>query len=510
MGSGRDNVTLIEMAGPEGTGGPVPMPPEVSLLGYQRQLVESPDRFTWSCWSRQTGKSFTLSLRRVVRAMKRRKTQILLSAGMRQCRELMLKVQQHCHAMRVVAEVEPVDGKDGTQIRLPGGVRVIALPARPETVRGYTGDVLLDEFAMHRNDREIWAAIFPSILRGQGEIDIASTPKGKANLFYELGQNDSFRRSTLTLPQAIAQGLDIDMQTLRKAMGDEDLFRQEFLCEFLDETDAFMPYGVIAACEDSQVEKDVDWAALRASQADVYAGVDVARKRDLTVVWLWRRHEATAGQRGQVTGNSGPALHRRDTSRTGGQAARGTLGSGRAAESQPGAAVPHPATALTAQAWTLRCVGVIEMAATPFRQQQEMIRRVLELRCVRRCCIDATGMGWSLAEWAQEVFGQGRVEAVVFTAGLKAQMASQLRRLAEEQRLAIPAGEESIRNDWHSVRRSTNANGGLRLDAARSESGHADRFWAAALGAYAAETGATGPLEYATTGQPRFSRRGMW
>lgn len=34
--------------------------------------------------------------------------------------------------------------------------RIIGLPANPETARGFTGDVLLDEFAMHAFDREIW------------------------------------------------------------------------------------------------------------------------------------------------------------------------------------------------------------------------------------------------------------------------------------------------------------------------------------------------------------------
>ncbi len=115
-----------------------------------------------------------------------------------------------------------------------------------------------------------------------------------------------------------------------------------------------------------------------------------------------------------------------------------------------------------------------------------------------------------MAEWAQERFGSGRVEPVVFTAGLKAQMASQLRRLAEEGRLRIPAGDDSIRNDWHSVRRSTNANGGLRLDAAHGQAGHADRFWAAALGAHAVQDGPAGPVEYSGAGTLRWARRGAW
>lgn len=42
----------------------------INLLPYQRLAVENPARFTWNCWARQTGKSFTFSLRRVLRGVR--------------------------------------------------------------------------------------------------------------------------------------------------------------------------------------------------------------------------------------------------------------------------------------------------------------------------------------------------------------------------------------------------------------------------------------------------------
>ncbi|MEP0844832.1 MAG: hypothetical protein HRF43_19195, partial [Phycisphaerae bacterium] len=87
--------------------------PVIPLLAYQRADVESEARFRWCCWSRQTGKSFTKSLRRLLRGMLRRRNQILLSAGERQSRELMLKVRQHCRALNIAASEsgpEPFEG----------------------------------------------------------------------------------------------------------------------------------------------------------------------------------------------------------------------------------------------------------------------------------------------------------------------------------------------------------------------------------------------------------------
>jgi len=236
--------------------------PFLPLLPYQRSAVDSNARFRWCCWSRQTGKSFTHALRRILRGLRRQRNQIFLSASERQSRELMHKARQHCHTLQVACRHCNNTYFDDTsfkqlEIELPNGVRVIALAANPHTVRGFTGDVFLDEFAMHADDRAIWAGLFPTILRGQGELDVASTPKGKKNMFHDLTGNDMFERSTLTLPMAIEQGLDADADQIRRSMADDQLYRQEFLCEFLDETTAFLTYELIAACQDPTLEKEV-------------------------------------------------------------------------------------------------------------------------------------------------------------------------------------------------------------------------------------------------------------
>ena len=143
----------------------VPAEPKafVPLLPYQREDVECEARFRWCCWSRQTGKSFTKSLRRILRGLRRGRTQIFLSAGERQARELMDKARQHCQALKIGFDYYEKEFFAHTrfkqlEIHLPRGVRIIGLPANPQTARGFTGDVFLDEFAMHADDRQIWGA----------------------------------------------------------------------------------------------------------------------------------------------------------------------------------------------------------------------------------------------------------------------------------------------------------------------------------------------------------------
>lgn len=437
--------------------------PIVPLLEYQRQDVESDARFRWNCWARQTGKSFTKSLRRILRGLRRRRTQIFLSAGERQSRELMEKARQHCQALKIATDYYDNRFFDNLSIKqleivLPGNVRIIGLPANPQTARGFTGDVFLDEFAMHRDDREIWAAMFPTLLRGDGELDVASTPKGKQNIFHQLRDNDHFAHSTLTLDDAVRQGLDVDAGQIRAAMNDETLYVQEFECKFLDEATAFLPYDQIVGCEDPLLVPYASVSALSSETRELFVGVDVGRVRDLTVVWV------LALERGK-------------------------------------SAPDHSAQVVTT-------VAIFELARAPFRTQFDLISELLSLPTVRRCCMDAGGLGMQLAEQAVERFGAHRVEAITLTLALKSQIAGALRIAVEAGTIRIPS-DERIRNDWHSVERTVTESGHFRLSAPRREGSHADRFWAAALAVHAADTGG-GPVDFMTTTPLRFARSGTW
>ncbi len=427
---------------------------ELKLLDYQWDDVHCKDRFRWCCWSRQSGKSFTKSLRCLFRGLERKRTQVLLSAGERQSRELMLKVRQHCHVLAISSRYNDLDLFTGTQfkqleLRLPDNTRIIGLPANPVTARGFTGDVFLDEFAMHGNDREIWAAMYPTLLREEGDLDVASTPKGPDNVFASLRDNETFTHSTVTLPEAVRQGLEVDVEEARKAIGDEELFRQEFLCEFLDESSAFLTYEQIGRCEDETLELEASIRELARGKEELFVGVDIGRRRDLTVIWVFARVDGVLVAR-----------------------------------------------------------SVMELKQEPFSEQYRRLERICSLKNVRRCCIDAGGIGMQMAEMAEQQFGSYRIEGVVFTAAVKTQLASRLRIAIEDRGIRIPVCE-AIRNDFHSIRRRISVGGNILLDSGRSGGSHADYFWAASL-AVAAAGDAVGSVEMCLGSALRYGREGAW
>lgn len=422
----------------------------VPLQPYQRAAVLDESSYTWHNWSRQIGKSFAAMLRADLRLIgigpglrpRVPRDQIVISASERQSAEAMEKARQFLKAMSVAFEGgEGYELVDGTkykrlEIRVPGGRKMIGLPASAATSVGFCGDVVFDEFAKHRDNRTIWRDLFPTISSiPDGCIDIWSTPEGKQDMFYQLRDNDEFSHATVTIEEAVRQGLKRNIEKLRRAYDDEDFWRSQFMCEFIDEATAFLTLEMITALEDDSLRDVIrtDEELERffyefTPEGRLFAGYDVGRHHDLAVIWLWEELYDTLFTR-----------------------------------------------------------AVIVMDRVRFRRQQEIWYRTLRLPNMRRGAIDAHGMGETLGEASVEDFGD-LVLPVKFTQQLKSTIAHYVRTRAEDRRMRIPS-DMKIRNAWHSIRKTVTSAGNILFNGERNKDGHADEFWAAGLGVFAAHEG---------------------
>jgi len=413
------------------------------LLPYQKRWVQDKSRFKIWLAARQIGKSFASTLETVDDSLERKTLWIHLSSGQRQSLELAEKVKAHLDAYRIAAEAledyffEGEERYTQLEYRLPNGSRHLFLPANPATARGYSGNLNLDEFAFHRDSKAIWAAVFPIVTRNpEFKVRITSTPNGKANQFFELWERgEGWSRHRTTIYDAVREGLQIDPEELERAIADPIAWQQEYLLEFVDEGSAFIPYDLILAAEADTLSDEWD-------PDQAYLGMDIARRRDLTVIWV-----------DEVVGDV---------------------------------------------AWARK---VIELHNTPFHAQLEALSALLPR--VRRACIDATGMGEMLAEEARRKFGW-KVEPVHFNLETKADLAQSLRLGFEDRKERIPAGNPRIRQSLHSVKRIVTSAGNVRYDAERNEGDHADFFWAKALARHA-RASRRGPIEYRTVEVGRFA-----
>lgn len=420
--------------------------PALPLYPYQRRWLQDDSRFKIAMLARQCGKTFTSTLEIALDCLKaesegRRARWVILSRGERQAREAMNEgVKLHLRALQLAFKEfeQPFDADvRSLEVELPGGSRVTALPANPDTARGFSANVLLDEFAFHKDSRSIWKALFPVISKPDLKMRVISTPNGKANKFYDLmtgKAEDGWKRYTTDIYQAVADGLPRDIEELRRGADDEDLWAQEFELKWLDEASAWLSFELINSCEHDQAG---DPSAYQGGPC--FVGVDIAVRNDLYVIWVI-----------ELVGDV---------------------------------------------YWTRE---IITRRRISFAEQDALLDDVFQRYRVIRCCEDQTGMGEKPVADAQRKYGS-RVEGVLFTGPNKITLATRGKEAFEDRKIRIPEGDNALRSDLHKLKKVTGPTGTPRFVADSDSSGHADRTWACFLALNAAGDGMT-PIEYQSTG----------
>jgi len=206
--------------------------------------------------------------------------QLIVSASHRQSKRVMYYCEQFIRSFKNLPQLNNLKLMVDTQTekRFSNGKQIMCLPSNPETIRGFPGDVFLDEFALYKNDSRIFEAILPSITRGYN-LTISSTPLGRQNLFYEIYNDKNryrdYKRYRINVYEAKKQGFKVDIGSIKQNF-DEESFRQEYMCEFIDESTAYFTYDLLRYCIE-----DYDPAVLK---GPVYIGIDIGRTNDLTVI----------------------------------------------------------------------------------------------------------------------------------------------------------------------------------------------------------------------------------
>lgn len=342
-------------------------------------------------------------------------------------------------------------------LEFSSGKRIHSMSSNPDAQAGKRGGRILDEFALHPDPRKLWSIAYPGITWG-GSMEIISTHRGSHNFFNALirevregGNPKKISLHRITLADALNDGFlyklqkalpaDHEVQAMDEAeyfdfiksgCADAESFQQEYMCEPADDDTAFLEYDLIARCEYGADEVwEVDLEASRRRGAKLFAGLDIGRKKDLTVLWVFEL--------------LGDVLYTRK---------------------------------------------VIELKAMTKGDQEKVLWPVMAL--MDRVCIDYTGLGIGWGDDAQTKFGKYKIECLTFSGRVKEELAYPVRGAMEDRKLRIPYKPE-IRADLRAVTKVTTAAGNIRFTAERSENGHADRFWALALGVHAASSGVSGP-----------------
>jgi len=232
---------------------------------------------------------------------------------------------------------------------------------------------------------------------------------------------------------------------------DEEQWLQEYCCVPADESSAFITFEMLDACEDpglrlltadalldslansplpsdgTGIKGEGPFPSTPNPHSSLYLGVDVARKHDLCVLDLGEKIGDVVWDRVRL-----------------------------------------------------------ELENKSFSEIKSELYRLLRLPQLKRCCIDATGLGMQLAEEARMDFGW-KLEPITFTAPIKEELAFGLRTDLEERKVRL-AADERLRADLRGMRKEVTSSGNIRF-AGESRDSHCDRFWAKALRQHAAKGG---------------------
>ncbi|MGE5618096.1 MAG: terminase large subunit domain-containing protein [Sphingomonadaceae bacterium] len=212
---------------------------------WQAELLRSSDpRVLLNC-CRQSGKSTMAAILALHTALYRPGSLVLLlSPALRQSQELFRKVLA---VYRALAQSVPAETETKLTLELEGGSRIVSLPGKESTIRGFSAVRLLIVDEAARVPDELYYSVRPMLAVSGGRLVAVSTPFGTRGWWYEAWRSADpwlrFEVPATECPRISAAFLEEERRNLGQWW-----YRQEFCCAFLDaESAAFRSEDIEAA-----------------------------------------------------------------------------------------------------------------------------------------------------------------------------------------------------------------------------------------------------------------------
>lgn len=410
-----------------------------TFFGYQQNWLLDPSKDALLLKSRQSGGSHTYAAVAVLWSILNKQDTIIISKTERDAVELLTgKIAVHISVLVKLGSLRAVTVQSSMErIVFSNGSRIISLaPAgkggKGSGGRGYTGNLILDEFAYYAHPEEQWDASSAVTTHG-GRRRILSTPNGVGNQFYVVFKERKeldYRLHRVTIHQAIADGmvnLDPKMLLLSECQNDIRKFGQIYECKFLDSEYQFFPFDLLESARKDDYGDGFTGAYV--------AGLDIGRRVDLTVLTVLQKHG-------------------------------------------------------TERKWCLRWIE--KTRRTSLSDLERMVGDAKKRFNFRKLSVDATGIGDMPVEELQKKFGHSKIDAITFTPDMKAEMATATFQVLSRDQLWLPSKKmrqagcepdecDLLIQDMASIQRISTDAGGVKYDAPHTKHGHADRAWSLCL-----------------------------
>ena len=231
--------------------------------------------------SRQWGKSTLAAGKALHRAVTRPGCLVLVASPTeRQSAEFLRKVK--ALAGRCGERVRG-DGDNRISLQLANGSRIVGLPGTEGTVRGFSAVSLLLIDEASRVTDEMYQALRPMLAVSDGDLWMMSTPMGKRGFFYETWAHGESWAKFATAATECPRISEAFLKEERRVQGDQ-WFRQEYLCEFVDNGMEVFGRELVEMALDGGKE----WGM---TGGMVTIGVDLGKRQDFTAIAVVERVE---------------------------------------------------------------------------------------------------------------------------------------------------------------------------------------------------------------------------
>ncbi len=219
---------------------------------WQAELLRSREAQLILLCSRQAGKSTVTSFIGLHEALYRPPALVLvLSPSLRQSQELFRKIKA---AYGALTDPVPLTVETALTLEFANGSRIVCLPGKEETIRGFSGVTLLLVDEASRVPDALYQAIRPMLAVSGGRLALLSTPWGRRGFFHHewTEGGPGWKRVKITaydVPRISREWLDQE----RKSIG-EWWFRQEYLCLFEDNVSQVFSTELVLAAASSEIK----------------------------------------------------------------------------------------------------------------------------------------------------------------------------------------------------------------------------------------------------------------
>lgn len=431
------------------------------FLPYQRKWIKDKSLRKLGEKSRQVGMSWTEAFVSTTEAANGDWDVYITTRDEELAKQFIDDCRNWSTIIEAVAELDesPIEDDVIAKLTFSSGKSIRLVSSSPTAIIGKRGKVIIDEAGDHKDLKKLYETAEPCTTWGFPLVIFSAHYHGKNTFFNELVKKHdeygfSFHR--ITFEAAVKQGLldrilekagrvEVGKFTLayegRKTTAEErkayceakkksvglTIYEQAYMCIPSDEEGQFISLAIYEPCERTDIL--VDFRQLAKLDGDLYGGLDFARYAHLSVLWI----------------------------------------------------LQHIGTQ-----YITRYVLAMEKKDTPY--QMDRLREFMNLPNLRRLCIDRTGPGTGINDYAIKEFGSLRVEGVNFSSAVKETLGFRGKQYLEERTFLVP-DKAVIRADFSCIQKIVTAAGNIRLDSTENEenpASHADHYWAAMLALEAA------------------------